>query len=126
MKTYTIADYRSGFVAEHDMQAALIDNLRVRARRDVHWFAIPNAGKRTPRTAARMQQEGLQAGVADLCIMLPGGRVIWVELKTSKGRQSAAQKAFQSVCETLDHPYLMPRSLDEAIVLLRAEGVLMR
>ena len=62
-----------------------------------------------------MKAEGLQSGVADLCIMLPGGKVAWLELKTDKGRQSIAQKGFEAKCKRLDHPYALARTLDEAI-----------
>jgi hypothetical protein len=65
-----------------------------------------------------MKAEGLQAGAADLCVMLPGGRVAWLELKTAVGRQSIAQKGFEAKCRRLDHPYAVARTLDEAIAAL--------
>jgi len=110
--------------AEHDMQAALVAYLRLNAKGASFWFAIPNAGRRSPKVRSLMKAEGLTAGVADLCIMLPGGRTLWLELKTRRGRQSPAQKAFAAICNILDHAYLVPRSLDEAIAILRAYGAL--
>jgi len=120
-----VKQYRKA-ATEHDLQAALIKVLWLRARTQCFWFAVPNAGRRTMWGARRMQAEGLTPGVADLCIMLPGGKVIWMELKTAKGRQSVPQKAFAKICQHLGHPYLMPRSLDEATAMLDAAGVLRR
>jgi hypothetical protein len=74
--------------------------------------------------AARMKMEGMRAGVADICIMLGDGRVVWLELKTAKGKQTSDQLEFQKVCEALGHPYLLAHSLDEAMNGLRAAGVL--
>ncbi len=33
------------------------------------------------------------AGIPDRLVILPGGRIVWVELKTEKGRVSKIQKA---------------------------------
>jgi hypothetical protein len=74
--------------------------------------------------AARLKQEGMRAGVADICIMLGGGRTVWLEMKTAKGRQTADQAEFQKVCEALGHPYILAHSLDEAMQGLRTAGVL--
>jgi hypothetical protein len=117
------AAYRR-IVSEHSLQAALLRHLEIAARPDIYWFAIPNAAPRSPQLAARMKAEGLRAGVADLCIMLPGGRTGWLELKNHKGRQSDAQLGFQTICYRLGHPYAVVRSLDDAIAVLKAWGAL--
>ena len=101
--------------SEHSLQASLLEFLALNARQNVFWFAIPNAGKRSWHVARRMKVEGLTAGVADICIMLPGGSVLWLELKTARGRQGVAQRAFEAVCDRLGHPYLLIRDLPEAI-----------
>jgi hypothetical protein len=116
-------DYRNSG-SEHDMQAALLMHLTLFARRDSWCIAIPNAGQRTPHAARRLKVEGMTAGVPDLCILIPDGKVIWIELKTGKGRQGPAQKNFQKFCEQTGHTYLMPRSLDEAIGMLTKIGIL--
>lgn len=112
---------RSG--SEHDLQKQVLEYVSLKGDR-VFVFAIPNAGKRSPATAARMRAEGLMPGVADLCVMLPAGRIGWLELKASKGRQSAEQVTFEDVCEMLEHPYAIARTLDEAIVILKQWGAL--
>jgi len=105
-------------ISEHSLQVTVLAYLTYRAKPDVNVIAIPNAARRSLRMGARMKAEGLQSGVADLCIMLPGGRVAWLELKTDRGRQSLAQKGFEAKCKRLDHPYALARNLDEAIAAL--------
>jgi len=109
---------------EHDIQAQILRHLETRGHRHWYWFAIPNAGKRSLRMGARMKREGMKAGVADLCFLCPRGVCCWMETKTAKGRQSDAQKGFQAICNRLDHPYALVRSLDEAIEVLDRWGVL--
>ena len=104
--------------SEHSLQVAVLAYMTFCAAKDINVIAIPNAARRSLRMGARMKAEGLQSGVADLCIMLPGGRVAWLELKTDKGRQSIAQKGFEAKCKRLDHPYALARTLDEAIAAL--------
>jgi hypothetical protein len=110
--------------SEHSLQVTVLDYLTYNAHRDLYWFAIPNAARRSLRMGARMKAEGLQSGVADLCIMLPDGKVIWLELKTGKGRQSLAQKGFQARCERLGHPYGLVWTFDDAVAFLDKHGVI--
>jgi hypothetical protein len=111
-------------VSEHSLQVQVLKEFEVRKARDVNILALANAGHRSLRMGARMKAEGLQAGAADLCIMLPGGKVAWLELKTSVGRQSIAQKGFESKCRRLGHPYAVARTLDEAFDALKQWGAL--
>jgi hypothetical protein len=109
---------------EHKLQVMVVDYLTLTAKKDIYWFAIPNAGLRTLRMGARMKREGLRSGIADLAIMLPGGRMAWLEMKTKTGRQSVEQKNFQQICLALGHPYAIARSFEEAEKILKLWGVL--
>lgn len=111
-------------ISEHKLQVSFLDYLTVAGRRDLYWFAVPNAGLRSMRVGAMMKAEGLRPGVADLCFMLPAGRVGWLEFKTRTGSLSVYQQGFKHRCEMLDHPYAVARSLDEAIAIVRGWGVL--
>ena len=71
-----------------------------------------------------MEGDSLRAGVADLCVMMPGGRTGWLELKQARGRQSDAQRVFQALCERFGHAYALARDLDEAIAVLKSWGAL--
>lgn len=110
---------------EHALQCVLLDYLLLTARRDAWWFAVPNAGRRSPYSGARMKAEGLVAGVADLCFMLPAGKCAWLELKRSpREKPSPEQRQFEEVCRALGHPYAVAYSFDEAVTILREWGVL--
>lgn len=75
-------------------------------------FAIPNGGSRNSIEAANIKREGALAGVADLCILAPQA-VLFVEMKTEKGRQQETQKQFQANVERLGHEYKICRSLQD-------------
>jgi len=63
-------------------------------------FAVPNGGARSKATAARLKNEGVKAGVPDLCLPVRTDLygALWIELKRPgtrlkpKGRVSEAQK----------------------------------
>jgi len=111
-------------VKEHDLQVTVLEQLERRAAPGVFWFAVPNAGKRGRLAARMLKEEGMRAGVADLCVMLPAGKVAWLELKTRRGRQTEQQVMFGLVCASLNHPYHMARTLDEAVGFLKQVGAL--
>lgn len=112
--------------SEHKIQASLIQYLTINARPEIFYFAVPNGGLRNIRVAQMMKAEGLRAGVADLCFMLPQGRCAWLELKTAKGSLSDQQHGFKNRCRELGHFWAMARSIDEALPHLAAWNVLRR
>lgn len=103
---------------EHSIQMQILRYLYYHAAPNVFAVAIPNAGKRSGRMGARMKDEGLTPGAADLCILLPAGRCAWMETKAAKGRQSDVQKGFEAKCRRLGHRYRVVRTLNEAIEYL--------
>ena len=78
-------------------------------------FAIPNGGNRNLVNALIMKREGVLAGVADLFLAFPsqGFHGLWVEMKTTKGRQSTEQKRFQTDMEKQGYKYVVCRSFEE-------------
>lgn len=110
--------------SEHQIQVALCDYLALGGRKDLHWFAIPNGGHRHIRQATKLKAEGTRAGSPDMCFLLPGGRVGWLELKTKKGSLGPAQRDFRDKAQVLGHLWGMARNVDEAIELLSSWGVL--
>lgn len=74
-------------------------------------FAIPNGGSRNSIEAANLKREGALSGVSDL-IVIARKSVLFVEMKTEKGKQQETQKKFQSNVENLGHQYVICRSLD--------------
>lgn len=81
-------------------------------------FAVPNGGRRDGITGARLKEEGVLAGVADLILLVPNAKyhALLIEMKTPKGRQSESQRAWQrAVAGNDDYLYVVCRSLDEFI-----------
>ena len=75
-------------------------------------FSIPNGGSRNVVEAANLKKEGALAGASDLMV-IADHRVLFVEMKTPKGRQQESQKEFQHRVEVLGHRYVVCRSLDD-------------
>lgn len=82
-------------------------------------FAVPNGGKRGAVTARIMKAEGVVSGVANLLLLVPNAthHALAIEMKTDKGRQSDAQKAWQQAVEAQGYRYEVVRSLTECIDL---------
>lgn len=78
-------------------------------------FSVPNGGYRTRRTAAIMKAEGTVAGAPDLILLVPRGShcALCIEMKTSKGRQSPQQKAWQKDAESVGALYVICRSEED-------------
>jgi hypothetical protein len=104
--------------SEHKLQVALCDYLWLAARPELHWFAIPNGEKRHIRVAQRLKNEGVRRGTPDLCFLLPGGRVGWLEMKTKGGALSPDQKVFRDKATELGHAWAMAKTIDEALAFL--------
>jgi len=96
---------------EDPFQIAVLDFLDLALPENSFHFHIPNGEKRDKKTAAKLKKMGVKAGVPDLCILW-GGKVVWIELKATKGRTSAAQQktipkmesagAYVQVCRSLE------------------------
>ena len=64
-------------------------------------FHIPNEGKRSQWTGARMRSEGLKSGVPDLCLPVSrsGYHGLYIELKAGKNKPTANQLAWLEALE---------------------------
>ena len=80
---------------------------------DLIIYAVPNGGSRNVREAQRLKAEGVLAGVADLVVLLPQGKSLYIEMKVKGNRQTDNQKAFQDKAITLGHPYTVCYSFEE-------------
>jgi hypothetical protein len=78
-------------------------------------FAVPNGGGRRKVEAAIMRVEGVMPGVSDLLLLVPscGFHALCIEMKTSTGRQSEAQKNWQKSVEEFGYLYVVCRSFEE-------------
>lgn len=103
---------------EHRLQCACIRWFKLQYPQYAHnLFAVPNGSKRDAVTAARLKEEGVLAGVSDL-ILLKSNRfygALLIEMKTDKGRQSPAQKEWETRITADGYKYVVVRSLEEFI-----------
>lgn len=74
-------------------------------------FSVPNE-RNNKKEMMFMKATGLLSGVSDLIVVQPG-RVIFVECKDEKGRQSETQVDFQETVTALGFEYYVVRSLEE-------------
>ncbi len=83
------------------------------------WHHSPNEAKRTITQAAFEKKCGMRPGWPDLEI-LDRGKVIFVEFKTPKGRQSPEQKKVQELLQKLGYFYGIVRTYEDFTALCRA------
>lgn len=101
---------------EHFIQNAILREFGTRADMRI-WRA--NCG------AATFQGQRVSFGVpgqADLSGILNDGRRVEIEVKSTVGRQSAAQKSYQAMIERFGGVYILARSVDDVYAGLRAAG----
>lgn len=73
---------------------------------------MPNGAHVSKAQAIKLKATGLVAGVSDLIIIQPN-RVLFVELKIDKGKQSDNQKEFEQIVTNLGFEYHLVRSLEQ-------------
>ena len=84
-------------------------------------YSVPNGGSRNVREAQRLKSEGVLAGVADLTILLPQGKSLYIEMKVKGNRQTPNQKEFQQKAEALGHKYYVCYSFEEFEKVVKQE-----
>lgn len=101
---------------EHKLQAACVRWYRLQYPKMKHnLFAVPNGSKRDVIIGAKLKEEGVLAGVADL-ILLKSNRfygALLIEFKTPEGRQSDTQKEWQQKITNDGFKYVIVRSLED-------------
>ena len=84
-------------------------------------ISVPNGVATTATQGRILKAEGMVAGASDLLLLLPNKShpYLCIELKTDKGRQSEAQKAWQQAVENKALArYAIARSVEEFIELI--------
>ena len=110
--------------AEDRLHKTIVKNAPAWLNEGVIMFHVPNGEKREPRTGARLKAMGVLPGVADLVFISGNGRAHFMELKGPKGNQTDVQKEFEARCEAIAAPYVVIRSVEEALLWLRVWGLL--
>lgn len=101
---------------ESAIQAQIVDLIR-RAIPD----AIVYAQTQTPQSRT---VSGYVAGVPDLCIIMPGGKAHYIEVKAAGGRLGPDQSSFINRLFLNSVPVAVVYSLEEAKTALSAWGLI--
>jgi hypothetical protein len=86
-------------------------------------IAIPNGARRTFAGRATNGVPGLRKGAPDLVVALPGGKVLWLEVKAPSGRVSADQIALHGKLNARGHTVAVVRSIDDVRRAFHVLGV---
>lgn len=90
---------------------------------------FPNGEYRTPETLALLKAMGLEDGLTDLLLILPGGRVRWIEVKLARtfhhGRTELDRAQIEMHTELcyLDHIVDVVRGVDDLLAIIDQEQV---
>lgn len=110
---------------EADLQRVVVQALRFALPRSaiIHHCAneVTEAGPRGAKRQAILVGMGVHPGFADLMVLCDG-RVLFLELKSVKGRLSPAQEAFRDAMLAQGHGWALVRSLDDALGALADHG----
>ena len=77
-------------------------------------ISLNGSAKENAQTMYSMVQQGFSRGMVDLLLYLPNGKVLNMELKTDKGKQSPNQIDVQNRLTKLGHNYYIIRTVYEA------------
>lgn len=79
-------------------------------------FHVPNEGKRSIWLHNRMKRMGLKSGCPDIIIEYPQGKILYIELKTKKGRLSDSQKLWAIQSKAMGTPhYIVQGEITECL-----------
>ena len=110
---------------EADAQRAIVSALRIALPRDamVHHCAneVTEAGPRGAKRQAILVGMGVHPGFADL-LVISEGRVLFLEVKSAKGRLRPEQEAFRDAMLAQGFGWALVRSLDDALGALADNG----
>src|SRR6056297_2883072 len=110
---------------EADLQRAVVSALRVALPRSAIIHHCPNEvtepGPRGAKRQAILVGMGVHRGFADLMVLCDG-RVLFLELKSPKGRLSPAQATFRDAVQAQGFGCALVRTLDDALGALADHG----
>ena len=110
---------------EADAQRAIVSALRIALPRDaiVHHCAneVTEAGPRGAKRQAILVGMGVHPGFADL-LVISEGRVLFLEVKSAKGRLRPAQDALREIVLAQGFGWALVRSVDDALAALADNG----
>jgi len=111
----------SGLMRELQLHFAVADYLRRVLPAYIPWTHFPSGELRDKRTAAKLKHMGLAKGWPDFIVLT--NPVIFIELKSDKGRMSQSQKDFAVLAQEAGHRYFVARDLPTIESALQKFGV---
>lgn len=95
---------------ESKLQQACVKWFRLQYPNDVI-FTVPNGGSRNAFEAVRLKAEGVLSGVSDL-IVLKSNKVVFIEMKHGKCKQTESQLSFESKVKSKGFEYYLVNSFE--------------
>ena len=86
-------------------------------------FAVPNGGLRSKSEAALFKWTGVVAGIPDLIVLVPGGRALFLEVKTETGVVSDVQRQMMMTMQSLGFQTAVVRSIEDTTKAFAAWGI---
>jgi hypothetical protein len=108
---------------EAQLQRAVVEHLRLRARPNVLWLHCPNGERRDAITGAKLKRMGVLAGAADL-LLWHRGNSFALELKSPGNRPTEAQLEFMARFADAGGHSAVADNIDRALAVLDAWGLL--
>lgn len=109
-------------LSEDHVQASIVEWLRLVLPRALV-SSVPLGGLRTKREAAKLKWTGALAGIPDLFVALPGGRVLWIECKAAKGALGPEQRGVHGALADLGHNVIVARGVPDVRAALKSMAI---
>lgn len=110
---------------EADLQRSVVTALKFALPKTaiIHHCAneVTEPGPRGAKRQAILVGMGVHPGFADLMVLCDG-RVLFLELKSAKGKLSPDQEAFRDAVQAQGHAWALVRSVDDALGTLADNG----
>ncbi len=109
---------------ESDIQIEVVDWFKSKqSEYRFRIFSVPNEGQRKVWFLNKLVRMGLKSGVPDLILEFPKGRMVYLEIKSEKGKLSETQQNWLKVSNVFKTPhYIIKGSVEANLSVL--EGVL--
>ncbi len=123
---YARTRQRRRMAPEASLQVTVVEHLRLTGVSGLCFFRIPNDAKRSAMAGLWEKRMGLLPGAADLCIIVPGKPVLFLELKAAGQKPTPEQTAFAIAVRTAGHEWQWADSIEVALHLLQQWGAIRR
>jgi hypothetical protein len=109
-------------VSEYDFHRTVAAYLSRALPGDTLWFHPANGGYRRASEAGRLKSMGVLPGMPDIGVVNIG-RIVWLELKSRKGRLSSAQSYCHERLRNAGSQVYVCKTLEDVATALDAAGI---